>query len=53
VLGLNPHCGDGGVMVQKKTFFNANNKKIFEKGTLSFGPFPADFEVVNMKSMML
>lgn len=43
VLGVNPHCGDGGVigneddMILKPTL-----KKIFEKGTLVFGPFPAD-----------
>ncbi len=43
VLGLNPHAGDNGVigkeddLVLKPAF-----KKIFEEGTMVFGPFPAD-----------
>jgi 4-hydroxythreonine-4-phosphate dehydrogenase len=48
-LGLNPHCGDGGVIGKKMTY-KAVLKKLFEKGTLVFGPFAADsFGVGNMK----
>jgi 4-hydroxythreonine-4-phosphate dehydrogenase len=43
VLGLNPHCGDGGVIgTEDDTVLKPALKKIFEKGTLVFGPFPAD-----------
>lgn len=43
VLGLNPHCGDGGVIGNEDdTVLKPALKKLFEKGTLVFGPFPAD-----------
>jgi len=43
VLGLNPHCGDGGVIgSEEDVLLKPTIKKIFEKGTLVFGPFPAD-----------
>jgi 4-hydroxythreonine-4-phosphate dehydrogenase len=43
VLGLNPHCGDGGVIGNEDdTILRPALKKLFEKGTLVFGPFPAD-----------
>jgi len=43
VLGLNPHCGDGGVIgSEDDTLLKPTLKKIFDKGTLVFGPFPAD-----------
>jgi 4-hydroxythreonine-4-phosphate dehydrogenase len=43
VLGLNPHCGDGGVIgTEDDTVLKPALKKLFEKGTLVFGPFPAD-----------
>jgi 4-hydroxythreonine-4-phosphate dehydrogenase len=43
VLGLNPHCGDGGVIGNEDdTILIPALKKIFEKGTLVFGPFAAD-----------
>jgi 4-hydroxythreonine-4-phosphate dehydrogenase len=43
VLGLNPHCGDGGVIGNEDdTILIPTLKKIFEKGTLVFGPFAAD-----------
>jgi 4-hydroxythreonine-4-phosphate dehydrogenase len=43
VLGLNPHCGDGGVIGKEDdTVLKPALKKIFEKGTLVFGPFSAD-----------
>ena len=43
VLGLNPHCGDGGVIGKEEdTILKPALKKIFEKGTLVFGPFAAD-----------
>jgi 4-hydroxythreonine-4-phosphate dehydrogenase len=43
VLGLNPHCGDGGVIGKEDdTLIKPVLKKIFEKGTLVFGPFAAD-----------
>jgi 4-phospho-D-threonate 3-dehydrogenase / 4-phospho-D-erythronate 3-dehydrogenase len=43
VLGLNPHCGDGGVIGKEDdTILKPVLKKIFEKGTLVFGPFSAD-----------
>lgn len=43
VLGLNPHCGDGGVIgTEEDVLLKPTIKKIFEKGTLVFGPFPAD-----------
>ena len=43
VLGLNPHCGDGGVIgSEDDLIIKPVLKKIFEKGTLVFGPFAAD-----------
>ncbi|MEC5165887.1 4-hydroxythreonine-4-phosphate dehydrogenase [Flavobacterium sp. PL11] len=43
VLGLNPHCGDGGVIgSEDDLLIKPTLKKIFEKGTLVFGPFAAD-----------
>jgi 4-hydroxythreonine-4-phosphate dehydrogenase len=43
VLGLNPHCGDGGVIgTEDDTILKPALKKLFEKGTLVFGPFAAD-----------
>jgi 4-hydroxythreonine-4-phosphate dehydrogenase len=43
VLGLNPHAGDGGVIGKEDdTLFKPVIKKLFEKGTLVFGPYPAD-----------
>lgn len=43
VLGLNPHCGDGGVIGKEDDLIlKPALKKIFDKGTLVFGPFPAD-----------
>ncbi len=43
VLGLNPHCGDGGVIGKEDdTLIKPALKKMFEKGTLVFGPFAAD-----------
>jgi 4-phospho-D-threonate 3-dehydrogenase / 4-phospho-D-erythronate 3-dehydrogenase len=43
VLGLNPHCGDGGVIgSEDDAVLKPTLKKIFEKGTLVFGPFSAD-----------
>ena len=43
VLGLNPHCGDGGVIgSEDDAILKPALKKLFEKGTLVFGPFPAD-----------
>lgn len=43
VLGLNPHCGDGGVIgKEEEEVLRPALKKLFDKGTLVFGPFPAD-----------
>ena len=43
VLGLNPHCGDGGVIgTEDDAILKPALKKLFEKGTLVFGPFAAD-----------
>ena len=43
VLGLNPHCGDGGVIGKEDDLvIKPALKKLFEKGTLVFGPFAAD-----------
>jgi 4-hydroxythreonine-4-phosphate dehydrogenase len=43
VLGLNPHCGDGGVIgTEDDNVLKPALKKLFEKGTLVFGPFAAD-----------
>ena len=43
VLGLNPHAGDGGVIGNEDDeILKPVIKKMFEKGTLVFGPYPAD-----------
>jgi 4-hydroxythreonine-4-phosphate dehydrogenase len=43
VLGLNPHCGDGGVIGKEDDLvIKPALKKLFDKGTLVFGPFAAD-----------
>ena len=43
VLGLNPHAGDNGVIGKEdKEILMPVIKKMFESGTLVFGPFPAD-----------
>lgn len=43
VLALNPHAGDNGVIGKEDDeVLKPVLKKIFEKGTLVFGPFPAD-----------
>jgi 4-hydroxythreonine-4-phosphate dehydrogenase len=43
VLGLNPHSGDNGVIGEEEDkLIKPALKKIFEEGTLVFGPFSAD-----------
>ncbi|WP_343695843.1 4-hydroxythreonine-4-phosphate dehydrogenase PdxA [Flavobacterium sp.] len=43
VLGLNPHSGDGGVIGKEEDLIlKPVLKKIFDNGTLVFGPFSAD-----------
>jgi 4-hydroxythreonine-4-phosphate dehydrogenase len=43
VLGLNPHAGDGGVIGKEDdAILKPVIKKLFEKGTMVFGPYPAD-----------
>lgn len=43
VLGLNPHCGDGGVIGKEDdVIVKPAIKKMADKGTLVFGPFAAD-----------
>ena len=43
VLALNPHAGDNGVIGKEDDeIIKPIIKKLFEKGTLVFGPFPAD-----------
>lgn len=43
VLGLNPHAGDGGVIGKEDNeIIKPVIKKMFDKGTLVFGPYPAD-----------
>ena len=43
VLGLNPHAGDGGVIGKEDDLvLKPVLKKIFDAGTMVFGPFPAD-----------
>lgn len=43
LLGLNPHSGDNGVIgKEEETIIKPTIKKLFDKGTLVFGPFPAD-----------
>ena len=43
VLGLNPHYGDNGVIGNEEdTLIKPTLKKIFDEGTMVFGPFSAD-----------
>jgi 4-hydroxythreonine-4-phosphate dehydrogenase len=43
VLALNPHAGDNGVIGKEDDeILKPTLKKIFDKGTMVFGPFPAD-----------
>jgi 4-hydroxythreonine-4-phosphate dehydrogenase len=43
VLCLNPHCGDNGVIGNEDNgIIKPAMKKLFEEGTLVFGPFSAD-----------
>ncbi len=43
VLGLNPHAGDGGVIGKEdEAIIRPAIKKLFDKGNLVFGPYPAD-----------
>lgn len=43
LLGLNPHAGDGGVIGNEdKDILAPTIRKIFDNGTLVFGPYPAD-----------
>ena len=43
VLGLNPHAGDNGVIGrEEEEIVKPAIKKMFDKGTLVFGPFAAD-----------
>jgi 4-hydroxythreonine-4-phosphate dehydrogenase len=43
VLGLNPHSGDNGVIgKEEELIIKPTIKKIAAKGTLVYGPFPAD-----------
>jgi len=43
VLGLNPHCGDGGIIGDEDDkIIKPTINKLFDNGHLVFGPFPAD-----------
>lgn len=43
VLGLNPHCGDGGVIGKEdEELMKPVLRRLFDKGTMVFGPFAAD-----------
>jgi len=43
VLGLNPHAGDNGVIGREdEELLRPVIKKMFETGTMVFGPYPAD-----------
>lgn len=43
VLGLNPHCGDNGVIgVEDDTIIKPTIKKLFDKGEMVFGPYASD-----------
>ena len=43
VLGLNPHCGDGGVIGKEDDdIIKPIIQKLFKKGLLVFGPYAAD-----------
>lgn len=51
VLGLNPHCGDKGLMGEEEiNVISPAIKKASEEGILAFGPYPPDgFFSVNMQ----
>jgi 4-hydroxythreonine-4-phosphate dehydrogenase len=43
LLGLNPHSGDNGVIGKEEVeIIMPTIKNLFQKGTMVFGPFPAD-----------
>lgn len=43
VLGLNPHSGDNGVIGKEELeIIKPAIKRLFDKGIMAFGPFPAD-----------
>lgn len=43
VLALNPHAGDNGVIGKEDDeILKPTLKKLFDRGTMVFGPFPAD-----------
>jgi len=43
VLGLNPHAGDGGSIGKEEIeIISPAVQKLFDKGIMAFGPFPAD-----------
>ncbi|MFJ1379479.1 4-hydroxythreonine-4-phosphate dehydrogenase PdxA [Capnocytophaga canimorsus] len=43
ILGLNPHCGDNGVIGNEDdTIIRPTLRKLFDEGFLVFGPFSAD-----------
>ncbi|RAR72560.1 4-hydroxythreonine-4-phosphate dehydrogenase PdxA [Flavobacterium aciduliphilum] len=43
LLALNPHAGDNGVIgKEEEMIFKPAIKKLFEKGIMAFGPYPAD-----------
>lgn len=43
VLGLNPHAGDGGVIGKEEIeIIQPAIEELFNRGTLAFGPYPAD-----------
>lgn len=43
ILGLNPHCGDNGVIGDEDdTIIRPTLRKLFDEGFLVFGPFSAD-----------
>jgi len=43
ILGLNPHAGDGGSIGKEDVeIISPTIQKLFDKGIMAFGPFPAD-----------
>jgi 4-hydroxythreonine-4-phosphate dehydrogenase len=43
VLGLNPHCGDNGVIGKEdEEIIRPTIKKLFDAGTMVFGPYASD-----------
>lgn len=43
VLALNPHCGDGGLIGEEDNkIIKPTIDEFFQKGSLVFGPYPAD-----------